>query len=94
MAAMEKMSIWVAKVLAERAQLGPDQIDEVIRWLGNIVILAVTCDAVFNGTAALSIIGTAMSVLALMLFFLFLSPRPDPRAFLLRLLHFCRRGMP
>jgi serine/threonine protein kinase len=32
-AAMGKMSIWVAKVLAERAQLGLDQMDEVIRGM-------------------------------------------------------------
>jgi hypothetical protein len=32
-----------------------------VGWLGNIVILAVSCDNVFNGAAAPSIIGTAMS---------------------------------
>jgi hypothetical protein len=32
-AAMGKMSIWAAKVLAERAQLGLDQMDEVIRGM-------------------------------------------------------------
>ncbi len=31
------------------------------RWLGNIVILAVLCDVVCNGTAAPSITWTAMS---------------------------------
>ncbi len=33
MAAMGKMSIWVTKVLAERAQLGHDQMDEVIHGM-------------------------------------------------------------
>ena len=33
MSAVGKMTIWVAKVLAERAQLGLGQMDEVIRGM-------------------------------------------------------------
>jgi serine/threonine protein kinase len=52
-AAVERMSAWIEKVLAERAQLGPDQMDEAIRgmtepdrsdrWTIHTVVTALGC---------------------------------------------------